>query len=571
MFNEGHELEGQAAAYRVLRSSNEKVELGRGRNGITYLAEVTAQKKPVQGLTERARVVIKIPAFDHSRSAALIRRMLAELHTKFEDEWAALQQLIGLTCAAGVLDFNAYPHLLPSGQEVHPLFMVQEYVPGRNLAVFMDDEFGNGSKGSFRGIDSVELFFEYASKLAKALLQVHQRQVVHGDIWQENILVRRHDEEQIHTRNDRSAFLPVFIDFGQALLRDLAPPAPGTAGSSKRLVPPEGSGSITADIYCLGGVLYYLATGEDWENPRIEDADHLKAVITLAIRRSNRRLYDANRGVIDVIARCLRYDEAYRLESAGRLLDEIVVLSGQDIDIPDLSELSDELRGIRAVHGALFERLANHHLRTLQLTLGNMTRGVYDLSGSHEEIVRGMMEFLGSLGSDDTYLTLSIPSFWNAASLGRNGRVLAMNAVAAQRGVTIRRIIPVTTTDINDDLQAVLYFHWRIKKDLSELDPPIETQFKELDHKGYWTGLLELDTKDLESMKARGMSNYGLLLNAKGGVVIFPIYRRDGVIHTIQFRTAPDLVQAAKADFLGLLARAELQSWASFEAPGPLD
>lgn len=555
-FKAGKLLDSHSAIYEVLRAKPERVPLGSGRSGVTYLARIK-RVMASRRLSVNQRVVIKMPLIDGSEPYQVLTALMAELYRKFTDEFVALQRLTGLRCAARVLDFGAYPHKLAGEPPLVLLFMVQEHVDGELLTEHMARCFKRKGEDHFRGLTDGDLYLEWARRLASSLLAIHQRQVVHGDIWQQNIMIRRSST--------------VFIDFGQALLRDAAPPATGLMGSSKRFVPPEGSGTIAADVFCFGVVLYYLATGADAPSvEHLRDIDQLKVEITKRLKRENRELFDSNRGIVDLIARCLRFDESDRSASASEVLESVRVLrTNYKPRSSQAADLARRLKGLEE-RSPLFSRVAQQQLRRVDAIVRGMDQGVYDLSGSREHIVSVFLEYLAGLRRNDLYLTLSVPFFWGRQGLGTNGRVLSMNALAAQRGATIRRLFLVTEPD-DQELKRILYYHWQVKQDLDALPTPPQTEEPDVKAGGYWTGILGVDQREYEQLKARGMNNYGVLVTRGRGVLIFPVYRRDGRIHTILFRTDPKLVSAVKKEFLSLLARPGLRAWSSFGSPGPLD
>src|SRR5205807_897467 len=140
--------------------------------------------------------------------------------------------------------------------------------------------------------------------LADAVQQVHWKKVIHGDIWPENILVRENGE-------------PVLIDFGQAAFRDAAASIVKVSGRNIRYIAPEEKRTVGGDVYSLGGVLFYLATGEDppevVKNVRADVGALTVTVLDrIRLRNKNKSLYQENRGAADIIARCLcMSDERY--------------------------------------------------------------------------------------------------------------------------------------------------------------------------------------------------------------------------------------------------------------------
>lgn len=187
---------------------------------------------------------------------------------------------------------------------------MQQLIIGEPLYTYLNCRLGS------QGIPNANIFFGWAKKLIECLIEIHQRQIVHGDIWPPNILIQENGN-------------PVFIDFGQALFRDLVISGVGVGSGSHVFIPPEGSGSVSSDIYSFGGVLYYLATGQYPPTliKEMKDIDDLKTEIAESIKVINRPLYEQNCGIVDIIVRCLRHSQHNRHPHAEGVLQDIETFS----------------------------------------------------------------------------------------------------------------------------------------------------------------------------------------------------------------------------------------------------
>lgn len=123
-------------------------------------------------------------------------------------------------------------------------FLVMEYVRGPNLADYASD--GGVSPRHAAGI---------VAGVARALAVVHRRGVIHQDIKPRNIMIDEHDR-------------PRLIDFGLARLRHAwdRPDEP-FGGTPAYSAPEQARGEVSqvtarSDIFSLGGVLYFLLTGQ---------------------------------------------------------------------------------------------------------------------------------------------------------------------------------------------------------------------------------------------------------------------------------------------------------------------
>jgi hypothetical protein len=135
-------------------------------------------------------------------------------------------------------------------------FLVMEYVPGRTL-----------EQHARQAPLSPRTAADLVGRVAGALAVAHQRGVVHHDVKPSNILV------------DPSG-RPLLIDFGLALLRSAwtveSFPAGSVWGSAQYMAPEQARGEREcidhrADIFGLGGMLYFLLVGQPplpGSNPR---------------------------------------------------------------------------------------------------------------------------------------------------------------------------------------------------------------------------------------------------------------------------------------------------------------
>jgi len=291
-------LKGNQRIYRLAR------RIGYGRSREAW--EATDERNN--------RVIVKLPLLDPDEISDAIVRHLVDLTAKFHYEREALTRLAGLDCAAEFLDYGLY-NVTVSGKPIAVPFIVQRLIHGVRLEQYLATFFPSRADHQFHGIPQAAPYFKWAFQITRALLQIHQRQVVHGDIWIENIMVE-HDDKI------------VFIDFGEALLHGQVPSNKNDThdGVTKRLVASEGTLSVPADIYSLGGVLFTLATGQTVPDFECKTMDDLKDTIVAIVRNTNPSLYLANCGIVDVIARTLRSHQAERSHGADAVLRDLGAL-----------------------------------------------------------------------------------------------------------------------------------------------------------------------------------------------------------------------------------------------------
>lgn len=150
--------------------------------------------------------------------------------------------------AAGAL---AHPGIVPVfdvGEHEGLPFLVMEFISGRTLA----DAMKNGERFT------QDRICEIGQKIAEALGYAHQRGVVHRDIKPANILLTSKEAHGIER--------PKITDFGVAKLAAGHTTLTGQILGTPAFMPPEQFTGAPidgrADVFSLGVVLYWMATGE---------------------------------------------------------------------------------------------------------------------------------------------------------------------------------------------------------------------------------------------------------------------------------------------------------------------
>lgn len=201
--------------YRVLD------RLGAGGMGIVFRAE---------HLRMRKIVAVKVLPFGPEQDPRLLRRFLTEIRAI-----AQLQHpnIVGAIDAGEVRDREALT--------LH--FFVMEYVPGQDLEDHVRQQ------GPLPAPKACDLMHQLASALAEA----HKHNLVHRDIKPSNIQVTPEGQAKL-------------LDFGLARNFRGGVTEPGTVLGTLDYMAPEQtkdahSVDIRADLYGLGGVLYWCLTG----------------------------------------------------------------------------------------------------------------------------------------------------------------------------------------------------------------------------------------------------------------------------------------------------------------------
>jgi hypothetical protein len=199
-------------------------ELGHGAMGTVYRAKDPAMERVV--------------ALKTISAAALVSQQGSEFRERFFRE----------ARAAGGL---AHPGIVPVfdvGEHDGMPFLVMELISGQTLADKL-------KKGERLPLDRV---YEVGQQIAEALGYAHQRGVVHRDIKPANILLTSRETYGIER--------PKITDFGVAKLAAGQITMSGQMIGTPAFMPPEQFTGAPidgrADIFSLGVILYWLATGE---------------------------------------------------------------------------------------------------------------------------------------------------------------------------------------------------------------------------------------------------------------------------------------------------------------------
>ena len=491
------------------------------------------------------RFVAKVPDIDESRTEKEINARISELRADMLNEINAWKRLshtpnaeLMFSVVAGSGKFST--KMKDKTKEID--FVVQRFIDGNTLTNWCRDRFGEPSGGesglSFLGIKSDTAWFEIAGKILNLVKLVHDQRIVHGDLWPPNIMIRTDAVDGVTSDS------PVIIDFGRAWLLDHEF---HQRGEDKKRFPyyaPElwfkekKTWYAPADIYSLGGILYYLATGEQPPSPhrgnlsyevlnnldeselkkRTKSNTELKTEIVSKMIFNNLELYTKNPGVADIIHYCLRTRIEERAPHANAVL-EVMKLFGtafneqvnvaQPIETSHSNEtelliytkvLSELLPQIK---NPLFRSLVAHSSEKLKAHIVNAGTRLFDIYGEREEIVNGLLTCLATLQEGDQVFALTTPIFWRRHNFGANGRFSTMLKLAALKGVSVRWVLLASKGDMkSSSVKVIMQAQSNALIELAGNTyrfakyPPVQTIDKNLNGNGYYVGFcLEQDSE----------------------------------------------------------------------------
>lgn len=204
--------------YRIME------RIGAGGMGVVYKAE---------HLRMRQHVAIKVLTLTRDEDPQLVLRFYREMR--------AVAQLHHQNLV-GALDAGEAASPDPDGPVLH--YFVMEYVQGQDLEGYVIE----------RGPLPIGLACDLAYQVASALAEAHRHQLVHRDIKPSNILVTPEGQAKL-------------LDFGLARHFRQRMTEPGTVlGTIDYMAPEQARDAsqvdIRADLYGLGGTLYWCLTGQ---------------------------------------------------------------------------------------------------------------------------------------------------------------------------------------------------------------------------------------------------------------------------------------------------------------------
>ena len=194
-------------------------------------------------------------------------------------------------------------------------FLATEFVPGKNLAEWLQDR--NGRMATIMAARIV-------ADLASAVHHAHQHQVLHRDIKPSNILM-----DEACSAEDLYA-TPKLTDFGLAKLAESdasITASEAVVGTPRYMAPEQASGrrdklGPATDVYGLGAVLYEIVTGRA-PIDGADTADTLRRVVTDQPDRPRTLAPEIERDLESICLKCLDKEPARRYPTAATLAEDL--------------------------------------------------------------------------------------------------------------------------------------------------------------------------------------------------------------------------------------------------------
>jgi len=533
--------------YRIVK------ELKGGDRGHTYVAELVDGDQ---------KVVIKIPKVEITRSDEQITRRLEAIYQDTQQEYKAYLRLSesdeSLEAVADIHHTGQYTAIINGTYHTIP-YIIQEFIDGDTLDEWLLKNFSNADK-KFSGITNFKAWFTLAKKVASVVEIIHTQRVVHGDIWPPNIMIKNN----IDNPDD---YQVVFIDFGQAWFFDRELSIRGTDRIRYAYYAPEriSASGLTwyapADIYALGGILFYLATGQEPPNPMIESQfkakNVLKAEVITAIKAQNPDLYWQNIGIVDVIMYCLRPKAEERAVHAGAVIElmDIFQESFNKHLITQMPSQEDSIKLISLINkfegqyikslqnkNIWFDKIITRHFRSLIAHIKSSSSRMLIVTGDRDTQLHNLMGVISTLNPNDQCFAVTTSAFWSIENFGTNGRILTMLKMAALHGVVVRWVILITEDEKQQlGVQNILNAHKDAALELNEKGVNIKNA--NINDSGYYFGYKVIS--DEEKLGFIREAKSFVILNHKDGeknnrILVAPTYRQaNGSIAVVRYWVNP--------------------------------
>jgi serine/threonine protein kinase len=433
----------------------------------TYLAENA-------DLLDEKRYVVKIPRLDTREHylpevdeyiGKLTRLLIGE--SDLSVRLAPHSHVVALLEDYGQFSMSVVFHRDNTVAERPMSFAVYPYVAGKDLVKWCKGTHLDKA-GEFSGIKDIRLWLCLVKQILAVVDTFHTERVVHGDIWPPNIMIV-HDEGTSVPR-------VVFIDLGQAWKVDDHFYMESQDRTQHEYMAPEriqGESAdnwwfTKADMYSVGGVLYYLAVGSPpafpWQDEfrnSYKSNEDIKAEIKAALEQNNRALLNENRGIVDIILQCLRPGKD-RAAYAGQVLDTIegffddgssAVLGSNGIQAikTALSQLTscfkqleergkdeDAKGGVPFTINPIFQKIVLRSIRNLEDDIKPLASRVYSQIADREALLNSLVGSIALLQDGDTCTALTSPAFWHDGNFGPEGRLSTAITMATLRGVAFK-------------------------------------------------------------------------------------------------------------------------------------
>ncbi len=392
--------------------------------------------------------MLKLPNIDDGRSSSDIEISTTTIHKKSIEEWAHVRKrLVGCRHANPIFDMGTVwvreprPLLqlaVTAQQFLDNALPLKDWLVKRHIRPKIVKDSGGREIEDWGGISEWSDWLETASMLAKGLVEIHLRRVIHGDIWPPNIYISKTSPEYV-----------VFIDFGESFISTpngeprIQPDHPYRAPERDKseYVPTE-----QVDVYSFGKLLLYLTIGRDVTIPRTgrENNQPLAGYRRRAFIRDH--LFDGKTGlvrkhpdILDIICQCTAWDPVDR-PAMIQILDRLEALQGKNdaaFSVPLANRLAELAGGAGAPElnpGNIFARFLDREVKEPGRLMERCRTDMVEVRGTRDVLIDSLVALFDDMAPGDSWTTLTTPSVWQHDGLGLDGRYSTATVEAVRRG-----------------------------------------------------------------------------------------------------------------------------------------
>ena len=447
-------------------------EIGKGGRAKAYKGFVSDSKgDPIE---PKVTVIIKIPNINlENFTGEEIKEYLNNIKDECGREWQLTRaRLHNCKYANPIFDFFIYPidymDLVVDLPITVQLFLdgpatLNGYLQniGQKLTPYVSEK--GTSADNWRGMNNPAKWIEIAKALATGLSDIHQRRVVHGDIWPPNIFMA-HDEN--------NSIYPIFIDFGEAFpIEPKGNPHPMGDNAYRAPERKDGLNIITkaADVYSYGKLLLSLAIGEEPIIPSELKGYERRNFIKKKFAERNAAIMHHNPFIVDLICNCVAFDSVDRpsMDEVLRALTTYVNFNEYSDRVPEVftrlsslkdtwSDITTELSDRKTSVGPFLQELIDQRLSDIEDMIKGLLNDVIILNDTREKLIVAMVGLFLRMKKGDRFISMTSIAMWQGGALGLDGRYFTATKIATKKEASIQRSFIFSIQEIGVDHAVAL-------------------------------------------------------------------------------------------------------------------
>ena len=440
-------------------------ELKKGGRAIAFKGFVS--DKDGNRLPGTNEVVLKIPNLNTDEyTSDKIQEYLRRQSLEGRREWKLTRKRL-YRCKYANPIFDLHTHLFYYIDEPMELSITAQYF--LHDAVSLDDYLLNtkqrtepykSQKGisydNWRGMNNPQKWIELVRCIAVGLSDIHQRRVVHGDIWPPNIFIRTDAAGKPY---------PIFIDFGEAFPIEPKGDAREQRDHAYRAPERNDAQSIVtqqADVYSFGKLMLHLAIGEEPILSRKFRGHRRREVIREKFQR-NPGIIAENPFIVDIICKCVSLDPIDRpsMSDVLRAFNSYVdpkSYSSTRLKVEDRldslretwRQITTELAQRNTSVGPFLEELVEQRIYDIEDMVRGLSNDVIIMNDTRERLILDLIGLFRRLEKNDRFISVTSPMMWQSSSLGLDGRYFTATLLAAVRGASIQRAFIFSIQEVGD-------------------------------------------------------------------------------------------------------------------------